>query len=70
MATIARATATRLSKTPMSRPRALAEPVNKLAVTTGWVPTVTLSVGAGSSTLEVTVQGQSVMVSVVEAVTV
>jgi len=54
----------------MSRPRAFATPVNKLAVTVGGLlPTVTFSVGAGTSTLVVTVQGQLVMVSVVEAVT-
>jgi len=55
----------------MSRPRAFPAPRNKLAVTTGEVPTVvTLPVWAGSSTLEVMVQGQLVKVSVVEAVTV
>ena len=55
----------------MSRPRAFPAPRNKLAVTVGEEPAaVTLPVGPGSSTLEVRVQGQLVMVSVVEAVTV
>jgi len=70
MATIPRATATSLSKMPMFWLRALPAPGNKLAVTTGGLPTVTFPVGAGSSTLEVRVHGQAVMVSVVEAVTV
>jgi hypothetical protein len=46
--------------------------VNTLAVTEGAAPTTTVgvSVGPGSSTLVVTVQGHAVMVSVVGAVTV
>jgi len=65
------ATATSLSSTPMSRPSALPAPGNRLAVTVGELGIeVRLPVGAGSSTLEVTVHGQLVMVSVVEAVTV
>jgi hypothetical protein len=55
----------------MSRPRAFPAPRNKLAVTVGEEPAgVTNPVGGGSSTLEVRVQGQLVMVSVVDAVTV
>jgi len=70
MATMPRATATSLSKTPMLWLRAFPAPGNRLAVTVGEPPTVTFPVGAGSSTLEVRVQGHSVMVRVVEAVTV
>lgn len=71
MATMPSATATSLSSTPMSWPSALPAPGNRLAVTVGELAIeVRLPVGAGSSTLEVTVHGQLVMVSVVEAVTV
>jgi len=71
MATMPRATATSLSKTPMLWLRAFPAPGNRLAVTVGEPPTeVTFPVGAGSSILEVRVQGHSVMVRVVEAVTV
>lgn len=44
--------------------------MNKLAVTVGLLPTTVVLVVAGSSTLEVMVQGHSVMVSVVDEDTV
>jgi len=52
-------------------PRAFPFPENKLAVTVGVLITaVRFPVGAGSSTLEVMVHGQLVIVSVVDDVTV